>query len=82
MGPVTARDYVDSFYRQAYRSEILAGGTGTETAKRRPILTFCLNASAARQNLALVEGLTLPLTAAAAAAAIRRAAGRTRLPHG
>jgi hypothetical protein len=68
MGPPTARDYVDSFYRPAYTSELLAGGTGTQTARRRQNHHFCVCACIARQNLAMIQGLTAPPRAPAAAA--------------
>ena len=69
IGPASARDYIDSFFRRSYADEILAGGTGTDTARRRQNLSFALACSIARSNLAMILGLTAPAGAYAAAAA-------------
>ena len=69
IGPSAAREYFYSFYRPSYTAELLAGGTGTDSARRRQNLTFCLQASLARSNCTMVTQLVTRSKAAAAAAA-------------
>lgn len=60
IGPAAARDYMESFFHQSYTAELLAGGTGSLTARRRQDLYLRLHTSLVRSTLAMVRFLTTP----------------------
>ena len=60
VGPPDSRAWLDSLYGTSYAAELIAGGTGQQTARRRLLLYQTLHASLVRSTTDMVVALTSP----------------------
>ena len=60
VGPPDSRAWLDPLYNVSYAAELIAGGTGQQTARRRQLLYQTLHASLVRSTTDMIVALTSP----------------------